>query len=184
MRGRRAHREHVLRERLSHERRRRDRIRLRVRGLLAFHMRGRNTTVLDREERLSGRALENVDVTRLGDLRDGVDFATVARHGDQCRRGGEVPVPQVVLYRLEMPETLSGFRIEREQRVGEQIVPDTVRAVEVECRRAGGGEHDAALLIDGDARPGVRATGDLPRIGRPRIVSELAGARDRVKDPA
>ena len=138
----------------------------------------------DGEEGSSGRALEDIHVARLRDLRDGLDALAVARHGHERGRGGKVPIPQVVADGLEMPESLARAGIECEQGVGEQVVTDAVRAVEVRRGGARRGEDDPALLIHGDARPCVGASRDLPRVRRPRVVAVFAGARDRMEYPA
>ena len=130
-----------------------DRERLRLGGALAVERRRRHLAILDRKERLARLALEDVDVSGLRDLRDRVDRAPVARHRDERRRRGEVAVPEVVLHRLEMPDALARPRVEREQRVGEQVVADAVRAVEVERRRAGRGEDDRRAADRPSRRP-------------------------------
>src|SRR5947207_1772372 len=77
------------------------RVRLAFGEQLAVDCRRRNLARLDGEERLAGPSIEDVDVAVLRDLRDRFDLAAVARHGDEVRRRGEVPVPDVVLERLE-----------------------------------------------------------------------------------
>ena len=58
---------------------------------------------------------------------------------------------------LIVPLALAGRRVEREDAVGEQIAAFSEAAVEVIGRRARRREHPAALLVDRDAAPGVRA---------------------------
>src|SRR5262249_20255053 len=53
----------------------------------------------------------------------------------------------------------------------------------IECRRTGAREDQASLFIDAETTPLIRAACRLPRIALPRIVTELAGVRDGVKDP-
>ena len=136
------------------------------------------------KERLARLALEHVDVAGLRDLRDGVHRPAIARHGHEHRRRGEIPIPEVVLHALEMPDALARPRVEREHGVGEQVVAEPVRAIKVERRRARRGEDHRAFCIDGHAGPRVRAAVDLVRLGQPRLVAEFARMRNRVKAPA
>ena len=86
----------------------------------------------EREERLAGPSVQHVDVAEFRDLRDRIDAAAVPGDGDQIRRGGKVPVPDVVFDALEMPQALAGARVERQDAVGEQVVAVAVDAIEVE----------------------------------------------------
>ena len=85
-----------------------------------------------------------------------------------------VVVPDVVPDGLEVPLALAGRRVQRQHGVGEQVVALAESAVEVLGRRAGGGEHPAALLVDGDAAPGVGAAVVLPLDPLPGVVAGLA----------
>ncbi len=120
----------------------------------------------------------------LRDLRNGVDLLAVARHGDEARCGREIQIPDIVFDPLKMPDALTGSRIQRQHAVGEQIVADAVRAIEIERRGAGGCEDHPELGIDAEPRPGVGAAGDLVRVLGPGFVAEFAGPGDGVKDPA
>jgi hypothetical protein len=83
-----------------------------------------------------------------------------------------------------VPLALAGVGIERKHAVGEKVLSLAEPAVEVFRRGAGGCEDPAALLVDGDAAPGVGAAEALALRPRPRVVSELPGLRDGVEDPA
>jgi hypothetical protein len=65
---------------------------------------------------------------------------------------------------LEMPESLAGAGIERNQRIGKQVIADPIRTVEIRRRRSSWGIDDAASFVEGHARPTVRAAVDRPRI--------------------
>ena len=153
MRLRRASRQHLLGEVLADERRRLDRIRLRVGELLAVDRRGRHLPLFDREQRLAGASIEHVDVAVLGDLGDGVHLAAVARHGHEARRGREIHVPDVVAYALEMPDALAGPRVECQDAVGVEVVAVTVGSVPVERRRSGCREDHARVRHQPSRRP-------------------------------
>ena len=136
------------------------------------------------KERRAGGAIEKIDEALLAGLRDGFDFLTVALNVYEHRMRRKIAVPDVVMHRLEMPDALAGVRVEREQAIREEIVAEAVAAVEIECRRAGRHEHDAALHIDGHAGPVVRGADRFLGIGRPGVVAELAGMRNGVERPA
>ena len=53
---------------------------------------------------------------------------------------------------LEMPDALSGVRIEREERVGELVVAVTVCAVEIGRGGSGGDENEPTFHVDRHAR--------------------------------
>src|SRR6185503_7498041 len=129
---RRARGEHVFRQALAREWRRSERERLRLGAALALERRRGHLAILDREEWLSVLAIEHEDVPGLGDLRERVDASSVAGHGDERRRSGEVEIPEVVLDRLKVPDAPTRARVEREHRVGEEIVAVPIRTVEVE----------------------------------------------------
>jgi len=116
-------------------------------------------------------------------LRDDVDRLTVVPDGEQLRRGRVVPVPDVVMHHLEVPDPFSGSGIQREQAVAEQVGARAIAAVEVVLRTRGRHVDDAAGAIDRHLRPVVRAADALPRIFRPRVVAELPFVRDRVEGP-
>ena len=83
-----------------------------------------------------------------------------------------------------MPQPLAGIRIKRQQRIGIQIVPQAVAAIEVKHRRPGRDIHNAALLIQRHPRPIVRGSCRLPRLRRPGLIPRFAGMRNRMKAPA
>ena len=74
---RRAIGQHVLGEQLPRERRRPRGQRLRLGGHFARHRAGRILALLDREQRLAGRAVEHEDEAVLGGLRHRVDRPAV-----------------------------------------------------------------------------------------------------------
>src|SRR4051812_44895349 len=84
---------------------------------------------------------------------------------------------------LIVPEPFAGPQVERQQTIAEQVGALAVRPVQIEGRRTERKITDAALLVDGDLAPRVGSAGRLPGVGRPRLVSELAGTRNRVEGP-
>src|SRR4029453_15370259 len=165
------------------KRRRPRRKRLGRRWLLAWNVALRPRPFLDRPERLPRRAIEDVEQTELCRLRDDVDRLAVVRDGQQLRPCYKIVVPQIVVEKLKVPEPLARAQFEREQRVAEQVISLAIASPQIECRRPERKVADAALLVDGELGPCVRAAGRLPRIRRPGVVAELTRPRDRVKRP-
>src|SRR5262245_24629286 len=87
------------------------------------------------------------------------------------------------MYGLEMPQAFAGLRVESDQTVAEEIVSLAVAAVKIEARRSERNIGDAALFIDGHLAPVVDAAGGFIELLRPGVITELAGMRDRVKNP-
>ena len=109
--------------------------------------------------------------------------APVPRNRHERRRRREVAIPDVVLHALEVPHAFTGCRAEAEDGVREQVVAVPVAAVEIVGGGSRRGEDETALLVEGDAGPGVGAAGVFPGVLRPRLVAELAGVRDGVERP-
>src|SRR6185369_17685491 len=107
------------------------------RGLFSVYVTRRVRPTLKREHRLPGHSIEDEHLTVLGRQRDRVNCPAAMLEGYERRRRRKVPVPDVVIDRLKMPETPARLRVEREQRVRVQIVAVAVRAVEVRRRRSG-----------------------------------------------
>ena len=84
---------------------------------------------------------------------------------------------------LEVPLALAGHRIQRQHGVREQVVALAEAAVEVVGRRARGGEHPSALLVDGDAAPGVGAAVVFPFHPLPGVVTDLSFLGNGVENP-
>src|SRR5207248_4533964 len=121
--------------------------------------------------------LEDEQEAVLRRLRDDVDIAPALADGQQLRRLGQVVVPQIVMHQLVMPDAFAGARVERHERVAEQICARTIAAIEIEARAAEADERDATLLVDGGLAPVVDAAGLFVGLRRPRVVPELAGMR-------
>src|ERR1019366_8265026 len=103
---------------------------------------------------------------------------------DQQRRRGEVAVPDIVADSLEVPDTLAGIGMERQQGIGEEVVARAVGAVEIAGGGSGGDVEDSALRVDRHAGPVVGGAGVGPGILGPGVVAVLAGMRNGVETPA
>ena len=87
------------------------------------------------------------------------------------------------MHALEVPHALAGLRVERHQRLGEQVGAGPMAAVEVVGRRAERQVDVAELFVGRHVRPHVGAAGVGPRIVAPRLVAELALLRNRMNRP-
>ena len=82
-----------------------------------------------------------------------------------------------------MPLPLSGFQIDADQTLAEQIVARPVAAVKIARRRFDWQVNQPELLVDGDLGPYARVAGVFGGAVQPGIVAELAFLRDGVEDP-
>ena len=115
--------------------------------------------VLDREQGLAGGSIKNVNKSLLAGLHYRINIlAIVLQLGDDGRRR-EVAVPNIVTYSLEVPDTLAGFGIKRDQRVSEKVVTDAIAAVEIECGGSGGAGGADRVCPAGDGEGADAAEG-------------------------
>ena len=165
------------------ERRRLGRKRLRRRIPLAGHVALRHGALLDRPHRLARLAVQHVDEGLLRHLREGFDTATVDRDVGEHRRRRQVVVPDAVMQRLEVPHAFAGRRVERDDRLGVQVVAGPRAAVVVAGRLLGGQVDVTELLVGAEQRPNTAVAGVRPRVLEPGLVAGLAGPRHDVKRP-
>ena len=145
------------------------------------------------EEELAGRAIEHVEVAVAVGPRITLMPAAVPVV-DQHRDLHRVVVVDIVRRELVMPFQLAGVGVERDDRIGVEVVAWPLRAVvvgagvadapirQVELRIVGAGHPDRAAAV----LPGVGIAEAL-RVGfgqrLPRLVAGLAGRRNRVEAP-
>ena len=113
----------------------------------------------------------------------GLDRLAVDVDVDEDRRRRKVVVPHAVMHALEVPRALAGLRVDRHDRLGEQVRAGAMAAVEIVGRRAERQVDVAELLVGRHVGPHVGAAGVGPRIVAPRLVAELALLRNRVNRP-
>ena len=143
----------------------------------------RDLAFFDAVDRLAGDAVQDVDIAALGQLPDGGNLLAFLRDVEEDRRRAEVVIPGVVMHHLEVPFQFAGERIDGDQRRAEQIRARAVAAPIVGGRLAEGHVEDAALGVDREEAPDVRAGAVLPVVALPGVVAGLAGARDGVERP-
>ena len=100
-------------------------------AVAAGNVRARHCHLGNRPHRLAGQTVQQVDHPFLGGLGHQVQGLAAAAQVDQGGRGAEVAVPEVVMHGLEMPDTLSGIRIQGQQGVAEEVGTLAAGAVEV-----------------------------------------------------
>src|SRR6188472_960505 len=88
-----------------------------------------------------------------------------------------------MVHELEVPFALSGFQIDTDDALGEEVVAWTMAAIVVGRRRFNWEVDEAGLLVDGDLRPHAGVAGLGPRLVLPRVVAEFAWPRNRVERP-
>src|SRR5439155_23786987 len=119
----------------------------------------------------------------LRDLGDGLDPAPVDHDVEQGRRGVEIPFPEAVMDRLEMPHALAGLRVQAHQALGEEIVSGSRRPVVVVVRRLDGRIDIAELLVRAHLPPDARVPRVGPRVVQPGVAAVLARAGDGMECP-
>ena len=147
------------------------------------------------EERLAGGAIEHEEMRRLAAVVDRLARLAADRDVGQKRRVHVVHVPDVLVDGLEVPLVGAGLEIERDQRVGEEILTRTSRAVlrPAAAPRVGEGVvRHAELGIDRAVDPGVAAASRsthvppaVAGIGRDavHVGDDPARLRDAVERP-
>src|ERR1700733_2836008 len=87
------------------------------------------------------------------------------------------------MHHLVMPDEFSCPGINCEQAIAKEIRSGSIGAVEVIFRAGGRDEDDAALFIERQTAPGVRAPHGLPGVFGPGVVSKLAWMRNGMEYP-
>ena len=86
---------------------------------------------LDFEQGVSRSAVEQEQKPGLGGECDRLDRTAVSHHLDEGRLRRQIPVPDVVMDRLEVPAAAARFAVQRHKAVAEQIGTGAVATVEV-----------------------------------------------------
>ncbi len=145
----------VLGEAMGAERRRHGGEWLRGRRLLAGNVARGDGTLLHRENRLTGLAVEDEQHAGLRGLDDGGRRGAAVRDRHERRRRSIVVIPQIVVNRLKRPDHSAGRGPQGHDRVGVAVPPEAEHAVVVGGSASGGDEHEAALGGRGQHRPRV-----------------------------
>ena len=125
--------------------------------------------------------LQNIEEALLAGLYYGVDWLSITLQRRQHRWRGEISVPYVMLYRLEVPDSLPGFSVQRQQTISKEVVADPIATVKVKSSRPGWNKNNSTFAVERHPRPIIGGATLLPRVLGPGFVTELAGMRDGVK---
>ncbi len=164
-------------------RRRLGRVELRLRELLARHLRLRRRLLHHRPDRLAGVAVVGIQVRLLGHLEEARDAAAADVDVEQDGRRRVVVVPDVVLHRLLVPHPFAGLDVERDDARAEEVVAGTEAAVVVDGGAVGRDVDEAAGRVGRHRRPRRHVAGPAPRVVLPRVVAELTRPRNHVELP-
>src|SRR5262249_49655215 len=116
-------------------------------------------------------------------LRDDLPLFAVYTDIEQHWRRSGIPIPDVVMNELVVPDAPTGFRIETNDAVGEKVIAGPVATIIV-ARWCFDWEIDVAQVEIGAHRcPNCSVAGVLPRITAPCIVAEFAPLRNRMERP-
>src|SRR3954469_12351831 len=165
----------LCRERLPHRNRLR-RIRVLRRVL-------RELLLIDTDQRLAVRAVEDVHPAGLAGLSEAVPQLTLVvdvEEHDRVRSG--VVVPDVVVDLLVVPLVRPGRRVQRHDRLREELLARATDVAVVRDRVADAHVHRVQGRVDGELRPD-RAAARVGAMLRPGLRSDLAPRRDDVERP-
>src|ERR1700730_17333524 len=137
--------------------------------------------VLNGNQRRPGNPIEDVNESLLAGLDYRVHVSCLALNGYQCGRRREVAVPEIVLHTLEVPDSFAGRGMQSDETVSEQIVPESITAIEIERRRPSGYVDYASLAVERHTRPVISGSTYFPGVFGPCVVTQLTGTRNGVK---
>src|SRR5688572_32207283 len=165
-------------ERLTRERGWRGRERLSRRGVLAWHVGPWDRPFLDRPDRFTSDPIKDVQEPILARLGDRIDAPAFATDRDELGCRHQIPIPQVVVNCLKVPDALASPRVQREDAVAVEVIARAIRAVPVHAGRAGRYVNNAASLIERHVAPVIVPTGVFIGFRRVALVAELPWPRD------
>src|SRR2546425_4604328 len=158
------------------------RVRLGLRRLLPRLLRHRS--LLDADQRLAVRAIQDVDPARPPGFGDALARLAVDHGIEEHDRAGRVVVPDVVVDLLEVPDVLAGLRLQRDHRRAVQVVALAHRAVVIRPAVAGCEVEEAELRIErGRVPDGGAAAHRMVGAGRPGLAATLPRPGQRVPAP-
>src|ERR1700730_14313119 len=88
------------------------------------------------------------------------------------------------MHSLKMPYPLAGLCIQGNQAIGEQIIANSITAVEVRHRGTGRDINDSTPGIERHTGPVVGGAAGLPRVPGPGLIAKLPRTRNGMKRPA
>jgi hypothetical protein len=128
---------------------------LRRRSELTCHIAFRNSALFDGYQRQAGLAIEDEEMTSLRGHAQRCDGPAILVPAEEDWRRRDIVVPEVVVDRLKMPDAYPGIRPQCHDRVGEQVIAQSLTAKVVVARAAGRDDHEVPRRVGNDQRPGV-----------------------------
>src|SRR5262249_47605518 len=108
--------------------------RLRRRGEFAWNIALRNGPLFDAEDGLACFSIENEYEPQFSGLNERRNFLSFDRDIQENGRRRQVHVPDIVMDRLKVPLELPGRRLERDDRVAEEVITLAIETVVVAGR--------------------------------------------------
>ena len=118
--------------------------------------------LFDRPHGLTRGAIQYVDPSLFGRLRDCLDQLLAHIEVRQDRRARDVHVPDPVVHELIVPFAPAGIDVDGDQRFAEQAVSRAMPAVVVPSRQLDGQVHEAQLFVGAHLRPDTGIAGVRP----------------------
>src|SRR3989442_1146638 len=148
------------------------------------HIASRDRLFFDTEYGLSSEAIKDEYPAHFACLRESRDLLSILHNFEKTWGRRKVVVPNFVMYRLEIPLELSGFGVDRDDRVAEQIITRPIATIHIRAGAAYREVNKAALFIDSESKgPNVVAGPIFPTVESPGLISRLSFARDRMELP-
>src|SRR5262245_7595030 len=156
---------------------------LRRRVPLAWNRAFLNRPLLDWPHGLTGDSIEHVQPRLFVWLRYRLDRPAVDGDIGQNRRTRNIPVPEIVVNELVVPDSLAGREIEGNQAVGKEVGARPMTAVGVAGWHLYRDVDAVELLIDRHLSPNTGIARITPRVLLPGVDAKFTWTRNRVKDP-
>ena len=157
--------------------------RLRRPRLIARRVEARHRTLLDAEQGLASEPVEHEQQALLRHLRDGRHALAVHGRLEERRLRADVPVVDVVMRELEVPDALARRRPQREQRRRVEVQARTAAAEVLIGRVAERNEHHVVHGVDRHRHPHAGPAPILPAVQAPGADVLFAVVRDDVEAP-
>ena len=91
-------------------------------------------SAFDWVEGLACSAIEKIHESLLAGLRYGLNLFAIALQGEQNWRGWKITIPKIMFDTLKVPNPPSGFSIQGDKTIREQIIAESIRTIEIKCR--------------------------------------------------
>ena len=101
------------------------RVSARSRGEFPWHIRSGHRRLDNWPNRFACFSIKDEQKTLLGDLHQCLDRLTFHLNINQIWSSGQIVIPNIVVHSLEVPDSLAGLAVQRDDTVGKKIVTAT-----------------------------------------------------------